>query len=387
MRIVRIATVPFFLLHHLRSQIDAIAAAGHEVVLISSPVEGADALKRIAGVRFVPIDIPRGIAPLRDLAALASMYRLFRSFQPDVVHSTTPKAGLLCAVAGFLARVPVRLHTFTGQQWLELSGPIRWFSMASDWLIARLNTYCYADSPSQRDFLIAEGLCRAENISVLASGSLAGVDLSRFNSASLAGRALKCREMLAIPVTARVVLFIGRVTRDKGVLELVDAFSRIKAVDSEAYLVVVGPTEPKRDPLPPALLQALESDDRIRMTGYDPEPEKYLAMADLLCLPSYREGFGNVVIEAGALGVPTVGTRINGLRDAVVDGVTGLLVPPKNAAALAGALASLLKDELKRKQMGNAARERARNLFDSRLVNTRVLEEYKRLLKNRNPTR
>jgi glycosyltransferase involved in cell wall biosynthesis len=259
--------------------------------------------------------------------------------------------------------------------------------MASDWLIARLNTHCYADSPSQRDFLINEGLCRAENISVLESGSLAGVDLSRFNSASLTVRALKCRETLAIPLTARVVLFIGRVTRDKGVAELADAFFRIKAVDSEAYLVVVGPTEPQRDPLPPALLRALESDDHIRMTGYDPEPEKYLAMADLLCLPSYREGFGNVVIEAGALGVPTVGTRIDGLRDAVVDGVTGLLVPPKNAVALAGALASLLKNESKRKQMGNAARERVRNLFDSRVVNGRVLEEYERLLKNRSPTR
>ena len=387
MRIVRLATVPFFLLHHLRSQIDALVAAGHEVMLISSPVEGADALERIAGIRFVPIDISRGIAPLRDLAALVSMYRLFRSIRPDVVHSTTPKAGLLCAVAGFLACVPARLHTFTGQPWLELSGPIRWFSMASDWLIARLNTHCYADSPSQRDFLIAGGLCRADAVSVLESGSLAGVDLARFDSESLAERARKCRETLAIPHAARVVLFIGRVTRDKGLMELADAFSRVKAADPEAYLVVVGPTEPKRDPLPLALLQALESDERIRMTGYDPEPEKYLAMADLLCLPSYREGFGNVVIEAGALGVPTVGTRINGLRDAVVDGVTGLLVPPKNAAALAEALASLLKDDAKRKQMGSAARERARNLFDSRIVNRRVLGEYERLLGNRNPTR
>jgi glycosyltransferase involved in cell wall biosynthesis len=387
MRIVRIATVPFFILHHLRSQIDALVAARHEVILISSPIEGSDALERIVGVRFVPIDVPRRVAPLRDLAALVSMYRLFRSFRPDVVHSTTPKAGLLCAVAGFLACVPVRLHTFTGQPWLELSGPIRWFSMASDWLIARLNTHCYADSPSQRDFLIAGGLCRADAISVLESGSLAGVDLARFDPESLAERARRCREMLAIPHASRVVLFIGRVTRDKGLVELADAFSRVKASDPEAYLVVVGPTEPKRDPLPSALLRALECDERIRMTGYDPEPEKYLAMADLLCLPSYREGFGNVVIEAGALGVPTVGTRIDGLRDAVVDGVTGLLVPPKNVAALAIALASLLKDDAKRKQMGKAARERARNLFDSRIVNRRVLGEYERLLGNRNPTR
>ena len=383
MRIVRLATIPFFMLHHLRSQIDSIAAAGHEVILVASPVEGADALERIAGIRFVPIDVPRGIAPLRDLAALASMYRLFGSFRPDIVHSTTPKAGLLCAVAGFLACVPVRLHTFTGQQWLELSGPVRWLSMASDWLIARLNTHCYADSPSQRDFLIAAGLCRTDAISVLESGSLAGVDLARFDAESLAERARRCRETLAIPRAARVVLFIGRVTRDKGMVELADAFSRLKAADPEAYLVVVGPTEPKRDPLPPALLQALESDQRIRMIGYDPEPEKYLAMADLLCLPSYREGFGNVVIEAGALGVPTIGTRINGLRDAVVDGVTGLLVPPKDAETLADALSSLLKDDAKRKQMGNAARERARNLFDSRIVNRRVLGEYERLLRSR----
>src|SRR5258708_20175798 len=148
MRIVRLATVPFFMLHHLRSQIDATAAGGGEGILGARPVEGAGALDRIPGTRFIPIDIPRGIAPLRDLAALASLYRLFRSFRPDVVHSTTPKAGFLCSVAGFLARVPVRLHTFTRQPWLELAGPIRWFSMASASLTPPLNTPPPPDTPS-----------------------------------------------------------------------------------------------------------------------------------------------------------------------------------------------------------------------------------------------
>src|SRR5258708_32213665 len=147
MRIVRIATIPFFLLHHLRSQIEALVAAGHEVILISSPIDGADALERIAGVRFAPVDIPRGIAPLRDLAALVSIYRLFRSSRPDVVHSTDRKSTRLNSLAAFLPPVRVQLHPFPRQPSLELSGPIRWFSMTSDWLIARLNTHCYADSP------------------------------------------------------------------------------------------------------------------------------------------------------------------------------------------------------------------------------------------------
>jgi len=377
MRIARIATVPFFLLHHLRGQIDAAVAAGHEVVVVSSPVAGADALARWPGVAFQPIDIPRPISPLRDLLAVWRLFRFLRAWQPDIVHSATPKAGLLCAVAGWLARVPVRLHTFTGQAWAERTGIVRWVGKLADRVIVALNTRTYADSRSQCEYLAAEGVAPLGRVVVLGAGSLGGVDLLRLDPER--HRAASAAVARRLGIDAKVIVFIGRVNRDKGIVELIDA-SRMLAQRGVAHrLILVGPFEPELDPLPDATLARIREEPIINAVGYDPEPEKYLAVADVLCLPSYREGFGNVVIEAAVMGVPTVGTRIVGLRDAVEDGVTGVLVPPKDAEALARALADLLSDEPRRRALGLAARERAVRLFDARVVNALVLQEYESL--------
>jgi glycosyltransferase involved in cell wall biosynthesis len=379
MRICRVATVPFFVLHHLRTQLLDLAAAGHEVLVIASPGTGAAEVAKLPDVVFHPIAIERPIAPLRDLIALWRLFRLLRRLRPDILHSTTPKAGLLCAIAGLLAWVPVRLHTFTGQAWAELSGPLLWIAQACDWLIVRLNTRCYADSMSQREFLIELGLGTPGRLAVLGAGSLAGVDLRLFDPARLLPGVQNTREQLGLAVDARVICFIGRVTRDKGVVELVAAFASLYERFPDLALVVVGPLEPERDPLPPATLARLRDDPRIHLIGYDPAPERYLALSTLLCLPSYREGFGNVVIEAAALGVPAVGTDIIGLRDAIVDADTGILVPVKDARALAAALAGLLEDEPRCRRMGAAARARVLAQFDSSVVNRRLMEEYSAL--------
>jgi glycosyltransferase involved in cell wall biosynthesis len=376
MRVCRVATVPFFVLHHLRSQLLDSVAAGHEVVVITSPGAGADEVAKLPGIVFHSIAIERSIAPKRDLVALWKLFRLLRRLRPEIVHSTTPKAGLVSAIAGWLARVPVRLHTFTGQAWVELSGPVRWIAQAGDWLIVRLNTRCYADSASQRDFLIGRGLGTPARLFVLGAGSLAGVDVRLFDPERLLPGVQRTREQLCLAATARVISFIGRVTRDKGVVELVQAFASLYERFPDVALVVVGPLEPERDPLPSGILARLHSDPRIRLVGYNPAPEKYLALSVLLCLPSYREGFGNVVIEAAALGVPTVGTDIVGLRDAIVDADTGTLVPVKDVQALADALAGLLEDEPRRRRMGAAARARALEQFDSKVVNRRLMDEY-----------
>lgn len=379
MRVCRIATVPFFLLHHLGEQIAASARAGHEVVLVSSPGAEAEALRALPGVSHHAIDIPRQISVFRDLAALLRLLAFFRRQRFDLVHSTTPKAGLLTALAGRLAGVPVRLHTFTGQAWAERGGWVRRIAKACDRLMVRLNTRCYADSISQRDFLVAQGIAAADEITVLGQGSLAGVDFTRFNRERRgAGAALKAR--LNIPAGAPVVGFVGRVTKDKGIRELVAAFDRLEQLGCrDAHLVLVGPLEPERDPLPDELVARLHADGRIRMVGYSPAPEDYVALFDVFCLPSYREGFGNVVLEAAAMGIATVGTRIVGLTDAIVDGVTGILVPPKDVAALAEALARVLLDDALRLRLGEQAESRTAALFDARKVNAEVLAEYESL--------
>lgn len=383
MKIARIATVPFFLYNHLRGQIEATIAAGHEVVLISSGGEETAWLKAIPGVRFHEIDIPRKISPLRDLLALWRLFRFFRREHFDIVHSTTPKAGMLCAIAGYFARTPVRLHTFTGQPWVEMRGMLRSIAKTGDRLTAHLDTLCYADSFSQRDFIISEGVCNGKKIFVLGAGSLAGVDLSRFDSEKWASSKAETLKALDIPVGYSVITFVGRLTKDKGLEELMGAFGAVCRSNPKCMLVLVGPGEAEDGALSNSVVGGNEPN--IRFVGYSDQPERYLAVTDIFCLPSYREGFGNVVIEAAAMGVPAIGTDIVGLRDAIVDGETGLLVPPKDTEALARALMSLLDDKKRRVAMGKMARVRARSKFDAQIVNAAVLAEYPRLrVRNRN---
>jgi glycosyltransferase involved in cell wall biosynthesis len=375
MRIVRIATIPFVVLHHLEGEIRALVGAGHEVFVVTSKGDGFERIGSLGVAGVVGLAIEREIAPFKDLAALVALCGIFRKLRPDLVHSITPKAGLLAALAGRLYGIPIRLHTFTGQAWAVRRGLVRWLGRLADRSIVRLNTRSYADSYSQRDFLVAEGICGEGVIRVRGSGSLAGVDLKRFDRDRLRPEAAQARARLGIGPQLKTIIFVGRVTRDKGIVELVAAFGRLKG----AVLVLVGPLEPERDPLPEATLAEIERNPAIHAVGYDPQPERYLAFADLLCLPSYREGFGIVVIEAAALGVPCIGTDIVGLRDAVVNGKTGLLVPPKDLLALGEALEALLADEARRAAFGAAAREHARRNFDAELLVAGLLAEYREL--------
>ena len=377
MKICRIATVPFFLYNHLRGQIAATVAAGHEVVLVSGSGPEAEWLKAIPGVKFHEIDIPRRISPLRDIRALWQLYVFFRSERFDIVHSTTPKAGMLCAIAGFFARIPIRLHTFTGQAWAKLGGAMRWIAKAGDRVTVRLDTLCYADSPSQVEFMVAEGIAKVDKVRVLGSGSLAGVDLSRFDPERWAKSGKAPLKELGIPKSHRIIAFIGRVTRDKGVNELVEAFGMLRRDGLKCTLLLIGPGEADDGSLSNSAADTTDPD--IRHVGYSPEPERYLAVTDIFCLPSYREGFGNVAIEAAAMGIPTVGTGIVGLKDAVVDGKTGILVPPKDSEALARALKTLLADDALRQNMGEAAKLRTEREFSSEKVNAAVIAEYEKL--------
>jgi glycosyltransferase involved in cell wall biosynthesis len=372
MKICRVSTVPFFLYNHLRGQIIATVEAGHEVVLVGSSGPEVEWLKAMPGVKFHEIDIPRKISPFRDMRALWQLYLFFKRERFDIVHSTTPKAGMLCAIAAFLARTPIRLHTFTGQAWAEFKGAMRAIAKGGDRITVLFDTQCYADSQSQKQFIVAEKVATMEEIRVLGAGSLAGVDLSRFAPEKWADSREAIRSNLGIPENHRVITFIGRITRDKGIEELLSAFKRLRY----CTLLLVGPKESKDG----CLSDSAESisNENIRMIGYSTEPERYLSITDIFCLPSYREGFGNVVIEAAAMGIPSVGSDIIGLRDAIVAGQTGILVPPKDSEALADALQTLLENEEMRARMGEAARQRAVSEFSSDRVNAAILKEYER---------
>ena len=379
-RLCRIVTVPMTFETLLRDQVRRIAAAGLDLTLICDPGNGLDAFARDAGARYLPLPLARQLSPRRDGVSLAGLVRIFRRERFDLVHSSTPKAGLLSAVAGRLAGIPRRLHTFTGQPWVELRGAMRLAARESDRMIGRLDTQLYADSHSQRDFLIAEGIVRADRIAVIGAGSISGVDLRRFDPATMAGARDQVRRQLGIDAAARVIAFVGRVTRDKGISELVEAFLAVHATRPDLALLLVGPFEPDRDPLPAATLEAIHSHPAIHSVGFCLQPERYLAAGDLFCLPSYREGFGTVAIEAGALGLPVVATRVTGLVDAVVDGETGRLVPAKDVAALIDVLAALLDAPAECRRLGEAGRRRAVTQFDAEAIDAAVVREYHRLL-------
>lgn len=380
-RIARISTVPFFVLSQLKYQIESISASGAHVIVITSSGPEFSSLEALTGVTCKMIEIPRSISPWRDCLALWQLFQFFRRSRIDIAHSTTPKAGLLTAVAAFLARVPVRLHTFTGQPWVNMKGVMRRFARLSDSLIAMLNTRCYTDSKSQRQFLIEQGVISPERLFVIGAGSLAGVDIERFNPARFTDQErLALKRKSAIPQEAPVLLFVGRITADKGVRELLGAFRELKTAGSTAHLIFVGHFDSEIGGGVGLARRDIEGIRDVHIAGFTECPEAYMAIADILCLPSYREGFGTVVIEAAAMGVPTVGSDIYGLSDAIVNGETGMLVPPRDSTALAGTLSALLADVSKRRQMGVSARQRAEALFDARQVNEKLVAEYRNLL-------
>jgi glycosyltransferase involved in cell wall biosynthesis len=375
-RIARVSTVAFFVETQLHGQISALVHADAQVTVVSS--ENALA-RKIPGSHYVSIVIPRKINPFRDFMALIRLWLLFRRSGFEIVHSTTPKAGLLCCLAAKFAGVPVRLHSFTGQPWVGLTGIKHLLSRNSDKLIALLNTHCYADSASQKNFLVDNGVSHPERISVLGSGSLAGVDLECFNPLRFnEDDKNNLKAKLGIPSTSQVLLFVGRLSRDKGIVELLQAYQMVMANEIDAYLVLLGPNEIDVDLLLNGLSGAVKK--RVLVLGFSSEPERFMAIADILLLPSYREGFGTVVIEAAAMGVPTIGSDIYGLSDAIVDGSTGLLVPVRNADRLAAAINSLLGDDAMRLEMGLNARRRVDNEFSAVRVSELLVDEYVRLL-------
>lgn len=330
------------------------------------------------GAEVIALPIQRKISLWNDLRTLALMVRLFREQRFDAIHSFSPKAGLLAMVAGRIAGVPVRIHTYTGQVWMTRSGIMRSLLAAADRAIARSATHLLADSPSQLQLLLEQGIVRSpDKCRVLGSGSLSGVDPARFRPDSEARAAI--REELGIAPDATVFLFLGRVTRDKGVFDLARAFSGLAAAHPAAVLLLVGPDEERLRPEIESICRAHTGklSGQLRFAGYTRNPERYIAASDVLCLPSYREGFGAVIIEAAAAGVPAIGSRIYGITDAIVEGETGLLHTPADASELAGKMRMLIDDPALRDRLGIRARQRAIDEFNQQRLMQALLDYYR----------
>lgn len=343
---------------------------------LSLVASGATAeLAQRMGIRAGAFDvsIQRRPAPLADWKASRRLRDLFRRERFDIVHSQTPKAGMLAMTAARRAGVPTRVHTFTGQVWATRTGPWRAVLRAIDRRTARSATAILADSRSQGDFLIREGVVDAASISVLHHGSMCGVDAARFAPHPAVRGSV--RASLGADDDDTVILFVGRLDPEKGIHELLAAFSRLAASRPRLRLWLVGPDEGAAASLAsvPAELRP-----RVALPGPTRTPERFMAAADLLALPSHREGFGSTVIEAAACAVPAVASRIYGLTDAVIEGETGLLHEPRSIDDLSRALAMLADDRERRRRMGDAAMRRARRDFDPAAIATALLDFYER---------
>jgi glycosyltransferase involved in cell wall biosynthesis len=364
-----VATIPAVVHAFLRVHIQA-AAKKYQVTVICNTAEKH--LLTGLNARFIFLPIERKPSPWRDMLILFQLFKLFRREQFDIVHSIMPKTGMFAMSAAYLAFVPVRIHTFTGQIWVTQQGVkrilLKWF----DKLIVGFATCILADSPSQRDFLVSEGVLPPGKAKVLGAGSICGVDPLRFHPDPEGRQAV--RHELGITQDTKVILFVGRLNRDKGMLDLAVAFDAIARQHKDVALLLVGAEEDVSFSRIQEICSAAR--DRLHYVSFTATPERYMAAADIFCLPSYREGFGMTIIEASACGVPAVASRIYGITDAVADGKTGLLYPAGDVPALTQALLRLIVGDELRQQMGNAARERALAMFSSESIAREMVALY-----------
>jgi glycosyltransferase involved in cell wall biosynthesis len=374
-KICIVATVTYPLLVFMKPHI-AMLSDQYDVTLIANGAESELVALLNENVRFIPVGIERKISLWRDVKALFKLYGIFRKERFDVVHSIMPKSALLGMLAAFCARVPHRLHMFTGQVWATKTGFSRWALKMLDKLIAKSATHLLADSFSQRQFLINEHVVNENKIKVLGKGSICGVDIQRFQPNPKAREQI--RRDLNIPADAIVYLFLGRLNKDKGVQDLANAFVGLAAKMPSIHLLIVGPDEEGMDEKLGVILHKVLS--QYHRVGFTARPEDYMACADIFCLPSYREGFGSVIIEASATGLPAIASNIYGLVDAVSNNETGLLHPPRDIEEIQKLLLRLSESHALRERMGAAGMTRARQYFSSELVTEQMKAYYQYFL-------
>lgn len=372
-KIIRTVTVPqsigFFEEVMIRMKGD-----GYETVVVTSPGKELEAFRqRHPQEKVIEVPMERHISLVKDLKSIWHMIKVMRAEKPYMVHSMTPKAGLISMMAAWMTGVPVRVHTFTGLVWPTATGLKRKILMATDWITCACATHIIPEGQGVLDDLKNHRVCHKQ-MKVLGYGNVRGVDMDRFNPA-------RFTELKIDPNEFRFI-FVGRIVGDKGVNELVEAFIRLNREYSDIRLTLVGQYESELDPVKPETLKLIEDSCCIDACGpkYGDDLLIEYKKSDCFVMPSYREGFPNTVMEAGAMGLPSIVTDINGSREIVLHGENGLIVPPKDAEALYNAMKQILLDTVSREKMAANARPLIESRFEKNFVQGCLIDYYKGIL-------
>jgi glycosyltransferase involved in cell wall biosynthesis len=378
--VVHVFTVPDSLVF-LRGQVDFMKRRGYTISVVTSPGPDLDAFGARESVGAFSVEMPRRISPAADLRGVARLAALFRRLEPDIVHGHTPKGGLLAMLAARAAGVRARVYHMRGLPMETQRGAKRLLLAATERVSCANAKRVLCVSRSLRREALEAKLVAPEKVRVLASGSGNGVDAAgRFNPARVDHEQRRSTRLsLGIPENALVVGFVGRLVRDKGIGELAAAWRSLRDRFAAAHLLLVGRFE-ERDPVPDAVMSALERDPRVHLSGFRADTPLLYAAMDVVALPTYREGFPNVPLEAAAMSLPVVGTRATGCVDSIVDGVTGALVDVRDAEGLAAALTRYLASEELRRSHGAAGRARALREFAPERLWSELDEFYREVL-------
>lgn len=381
-KLVHILTVPLSL-RFLEGQVAYFRENGYEIAVITSPGSLLDEFAEQQNVEAYAVEMPRRITPFNDLIAVWQLWRVLRNLKPDVVHSHTPKGGLLGTIAAWLARVPSRIYHARGLPFEAATGNKRQLLKLTEKISCTLAHRVFCNSRSNLDVIIQEGLCHPDKITILHNGSSNGVDATNlFKPFDTDDVRRDIRTQLDLPLDSVVIGFVGRLVHDKGVDELIQAWQTLHDQYPDIRLLFVGPFE-DQDAVLPETKHVIQNGDRIHFADFvnskNDMPPLYAAM-DILVLPSHREGLPNVILEAGGMSLPVVSTLASGCKDAVVDGETGILVPIDNPDALARAIQQYLDNPDLRRQHGQAGRERVLRDFRSEDIWQAQLNEYNQLV-------
>lgn len=387
MKIIRITTVPLSLKILLKGQHRFMAKNGFEVIGVSSKGQDLLDVQNDEGVSVVELEMTRTISPIKDLMSLWQFYKLCKKEKPTIVHSHTPKAGIAGMFGAKLAGVPIRLHTVAGMPLMEASGFKRKILDFVEKLTYSCSTKVYPNSKGLYDFILENKYTTANKLEVIANGSSNGIDTVFFSVDQIIVENLNnLRIKHNIQSNDFVFVFVGRLVGDKGINELIKAFKELSNQKTEgkgSKLLLVGPLESDLDPLKANTLKEIETNPNIISVGFQKDVRPYFAISNALVFPSYREGFPNVVMQAGAMELPSIVSDINGCNEIIVEGQNGTIVPAKNSEALLEAMNNIMDDEEYYQRLKANARPMIQQRYEQEVVWNALLDEYNSLLKEK----